>query len=78
MLDFNPYTRITAEDALKHRYLGVYHDPSDEPSSSPADLSFEALDSFDEIRAELVKEVRTLSPTSLVESALESTPADAD
>lgn len=30
MLTFNPYNRITVEDALAHPYLEQYYDPGDE------------------------------------------------
>lgn len=30
LLGFNPATRMTVEEALKHPYLKVYHDPDDE------------------------------------------------
>jgi len=32
MLTFNPYKRITVEQALAHPYLEQYYDPSDEVS----------------------------------------------
>ncbi|ELU14889.1 hypothetical protein CAPTEDRAFT_20998 [Capitella teleta] len=41
MLDIDPDTRITAEEALSHPYLKQYADPSDEPSSEMYDQSFE-------------------------------------
>ena len=41
MLDLDPDTRITAEQALAHPYLRQYADPSDEPVSEPYDQSFE-------------------------------------
>ena len=41
MLDLDPDTRITAEEALEHDYLKQYSDPSDEPSSDSYDQSFE-------------------------------------
>lgn len=31
MLEVNPAKRITAEEALKHKYLESLHDPNDEP-----------------------------------------------
>lgn len=34
LLIFNPIKRITVEDALKHPYLQLYHDPNDEPISN--------------------------------------------
>ena len=30
MLTFNPYNRISVEDALAHPYLEQYYDPADE------------------------------------------------
>ena len=36
--------RISAEQALAHPYLAVYADPTDEPSSSQYDQTFEDLD----------------------------------
>ena len=41
MLDLDPDTRITAEQALAHEYLRQYADPTDEPNSEPYDQSFE-------------------------------------
>jgi len=41
MLDLDPDTRISAEEALAHPYLKAYADPSDEPISEPYDQSFE-------------------------------------
>lgn len=31
LLNFDPAKRITCEEALKHPYLQVWHDPNDEP-----------------------------------------------
>lgn len=44
MLDIDPDTRITAEQALSHPYLKQYADPQDEPTSEPYDQSFEEKD----------------------------------
>ena len=44
MLDLDPDTRITADQALAHEYLRQYSDPSDEPVSHPYDQSFEEKD----------------------------------
>jgi len=44
MLDLDPDTRITAEQALAHEYLKQYSDPDDEPTSEPYDQSFESKD----------------------------------
>lgn len=62
MLDFDPYTRITVEEALQHKYLELYHDPLDEPSHDPIDFSFETLESIEEMRTVLAKEIRTYRP----------------
>ena len=35
MLMFDPNKRITVDEALRHPYLANYHDPNDEPVSSP-------------------------------------------
>lgn len=39
LLVFNPKKRINVEDALNHPYLAVYHDPTDEPVTTPIDPS---------------------------------------
>jgi len=44
MLDLDPDTRITADEALSHEYLRQYSDPTDEPISQPYDQSFEEKD----------------------------------
>jgi serine/threonine protein kinase len=42
MLDLNPATRITVEDALNHPFLESMHDPEDEPSfEGQIDFKFE-------------------------------------
>ncbi len=44
MLELDSDKRINAEAALGHPYLAQYADPSDEPSSSPYDQTFEDYD----------------------------------
>lgn len=44
MLELDADRRITAEQALAHPYLEKYADPSDEPTSSLYDQSFEDMD----------------------------------
>ncbi|XP_061709401.1 mitogen-activated protein kinase p38b-like isoform X2 [Cydia pomonella] len=44
MLELDADKRITAEQALAHKYLEQYADPSDEPVSAPYDQSFEDMD----------------------------------
>lgn len=44
MLELDADKRITAEQALAHKYLEQYADPSDEPVSAPYDQSFEDME----------------------------------
>ncbi|EDS34807.1 mitogen-activated protein kinase 14 [Culex quinquefasciatus] len=44
MLELDADKRITAEQALAHPYLEKYADPTDEPTSSLYDQSFEDMD----------------------------------
>ena len=44
MLDLDPDTRITAEQALSHEYFSAHADPEDEPDSQLFDDSFEKKD----------------------------------
>jgi p38 MAP kinase len=54
MLDLDSETRITAEQALAHPYLTQYADPSDEPTATPFDQSFENMElSIPEWRSKL-------------------------
>lgn len=43
MLDLDPDTRISVDEALRHPYVLQYHDPEDEPTAEVFDSSFEAL-----------------------------------
>ncbi|KAF5689858.1 mitogen-activated kinase [Fusarium denticulatum] len=47
MLTLDPSKRITAEEALKHPYIGLYYDPADEPA-----LVYSPSGSMDPIDAE--------------------------
>lgn len=53
LLIFNPAKRITVEDALKHPYLQLYHDPNDEPIS---DKIPEDFFDFDKMKDQLTIE----------------------
>uniref|UniRef100_A0A6M2DNW6 mitogen-activated protein kinase n=1 Tax=Xenopsylla cheopis TaxID=163159 RepID=A0A6M2DNW6_XENCH len=44
MLEVDSDRRLTAEQALAHKYLTKYADPTDEPVSTPYDQSFEDMD----------------------------------
>ncbi|RAL12714.1 mitogen-activated protein kinase mpkC [Aspergillus homomorphus CBS 101889] len=76
MLVIDPDKRISAEEALEHPYLAVYHDPNDEPvAETMFDWSFqEAVYSTDEWKIMIYSEVvdfHDLGPTGqpLVDSA---------
>ncbi|GAQ39538.1 MAPK protein hog1 [Aspergillus tubingensis] len=68
MLIFDPDKRISAAKALEHPYLGVYHDPTDEPvAEQKFDWSFsEVAHSIDEWKIMIYTEVvdfHDLGPT---------------
>ncbi|GLB05562.1 MAPK protein hog1 [Aspergillus tubingensis] len=68
MLIFDPDKRISAAKALEHPYLGVYHDPTDEPvAEHKFDWSFsEVAHSIDEWKIMIYTEVvdfHDLGPT---------------
>jgi serine/threonine protein kinase len=44
MLCFDPAKRISCEDALKHPYLQVWHDPADEPVCESVSIRFRFSD----------------------------------
>lgn len=73
MLELDADKRITAEEALAHKYLAQYADPSDEPVSAPYDQSFEDMDLPVEKWKELVYgEVIGFVPQSLPQAVQES------
>lgn len=58
LLQFDPAKRITCEQALKHPYLAVWHDPADEPvCPTPFDFGFEEEDSIEGMKRLIVEEV---------------------
>ncbi|KAI0343368.1 CMGC/MAPK/ERK protein kinase [Trametopsis cervina] len=60
LLNFDPAKRITCEQALKHPYLSVWHDPNDEPSCpSSFDFGFEEEDNIEGMKRLIVDEVQT-------------------
>lgn len=60
LLAFDPTERITCEDALKHPYLSVWHEESDEPlCSEKFDFGFEAEDTEEGMRKLIVEEVES-------------------
>ncbi|KAL8279460.1 hypothetical protein RQP46_008022 [Phenoliferia psychrophenolica] len=58
LLAFDPMERISCEDALKHPYLSVWHEPADEPECEKKfDFGFERVDEPEGMRALIVEEV---------------------
>ncbi|KAK6892232.1 Extracellular signal-regulated kinase 1 [Candida tropicalis] len=58
LLIFNPAKRITVEDALKHPYLQLYHDPNDEPISDKIPEDFFDFDKMkDQLSIEDLKKM---------------------
>ncbi|CAH6719551.1 mitogen-activated protein kinase Hog1p [[Candida] jaroonii] len=58
LLIFNPTKRITVDDALKHPYLKLYHDPNDEPISEKIPEDFFDFDrKKDELTIEDLKKL---------------------
>ena len=68
MLEFDPQSRITAEDALKDEYLELYHDPNDEPTRDLIDFGFESIESIEGMKAELAKIMNTYQPFVAMDS----------
>lgn len=59
LLTFDPHSRITVEEALKHEYLQFYHDENDEPVSTPMDFTFEKLETIEEMKHMIAQEINT-------------------
>lgn len=58
MLAFDPSSRITVEDALEHKYLSIWHDPTDEPDCpTPFDFAFEVVEEVPDMRKMILEEV---------------------
>ena len=62
MLDFDPNSRVTAEEALQDEYLAQYHDPNDEPVREIIDFSFENIETIAGMKEELAKLMNTYPP----------------
>lgn len=59
MLTFVPSERITADQALEHKYLSIWHDPADEPACPKLfDFRFEELQEIPDLRVAVYDEVR--------------------
>lgn len=59
MLAFDPSGRIGVEEALGHRYLSVWHDPSDEPTcGTPFDFTFEIVEDVPQMKQMILDEVK--------------------
>lgn len=58
MLAFDPSSRVSVEQALEHRYLGIWHDASDEPDCpTHFDFSFEVVEDVPRMRDMILQEV---------------------
>jgi serine/threonine protein kinase len=58
MLAFDPSSRISVEEALEHRYLNIWHDPSDEPICPKTfDFQFEVVEEIPEMKDMILAEV---------------------
>jgi len=65
LLDFDPATRITVEQALEHPYLATYHDPDDEPAHERLfDFSFESLTTIEDLKQSIANEVQEFKLTT--------------
>lgn len=58
LLAFDPAERITCDEALRHPYLAVWHDPADEPTcGTKFDFSFEQIDDIEGMKKLILNEV---------------------
>jgi serine/threonine protein kinase len=58
MLEFDPARRISCNQALRHPYLAVWHDPQDEPTCPRKfDFGFEMVDDIEGMKHLILKEV---------------------
>lgn len=59
MLAFDPSRRITVNEAIKHPYLSIWHDPADEPvCSEKFEFSFESVNEMEELKQMVIQEVQ--------------------
>lgn len=66
MLDLDPETRISVDDAIRHPYICQYHDPDDEPTAEQFDDSFESLSlNAEGWRKRVYQEIVSFKPRSL-------------
>jgi mitogen-activated protein kinase 7 len=74
MLQFDPTERITVDQALKHSYLSLYHDPNDEPSHEHLfAFQLEHIDTISELKNQIIQEIASYHPdmeTSLYQDPL--------
>ncbi|KAG0218994.1 kinase-like domain-containing protein [Mortierella sp. GBAus27b] len=58
LLDFDPASRITVEQALGHPYLAAYHEEDDEPVHDHIfDFAFERVDKIEDMKKLIAQEV---------------------
>lgn len=64
LLDFDPASRITVEQALGHDYLAAYHEEDDEPVHEQMfDFAFERVDKIDDMKKLIAQEVMSFKAT---------------
>ncbi len=57
MLTFNPYFRISVDDALHHEFFKSIHNPSLEVSSTEIDLEFDHIEVEKSMSREKIREI---------------------
>ena len=65
MLTFNPFFRISVDDALHHEFFRSIHNPSMEVSSREIDLEFDHIEldetmTKEKIRDLILQEIKTI------------------
>ena len=65
MLTFNPYFRISVDDALHHKFFRSIHNSSMEVSSSEIDLEFDHIEldkimTKEKVREIMLEEIKTI------------------
>jgi len=66
LLDLNPKTRLTIEEAIEHPYLESLHDPDDEPTfEGEIDFSFENDPNLtlDDVKKLILQEISYYNPS---------------
>ncbi|CAO3650488.1 unnamed protein product [Cunninghamella blakesleeana] len=66
LLMFDPSSRIEVDEVLLHPYLNAFHDEVNEiEHKSEVDFSFESLESLEDMKAEIINEVKSFKDKKL-------------